>query len=272
MNPKEFARHVKQTCVLYKHWNITTGQAEAIVRFQQDQDLIQGFWESTDFEYENFQRILTPAQWPLYLSEYEQAMAEHEQRLHQQDAQAAAQLPVAEQMLDYYRREIGDTLQQLTLKRPLSSRQVHKDIYVLEEYRQFLKRKREALLSDHYREYRRLAPQVLQLALLRHSLLEHVPALREFGREADEATKAILHYVLAEVGRDLQIMYEKELADLEQRLESFNKQVLAGPRSHWLFAALHAKPANEAERYHHWAFWLLWLDRDRIMKSALEAR
>jgi hypothetical protein len=250
---------------LYEDLQLDAAQAEAVIRYQrEEQELRLSGWEALDFEYDNFQRILRAEQWPRYEVRYAEALAWQEQELTKQNQQAADELPGVQDELRFYREEYVPGLYQMPRLFPFGHFELAKGDLLVAECHNYLRERKKKLVRRHYRRFRRLGPEVLAVALLRHEQQVLLPDLREFEQAADEPTQAVLTHWLARASRQVYAMHSAELSAMTERAVKFQQEA---------FHARHGKSMPEAagglgypvwdekQFSRNWAWQLLWLQQ-----------
>jgi hypothetical protein len=263
MTPKEQTWHIKQIQALYKSWKVSAEQAREIFLFQRNQNLLSNFWESMDFEFDNFQRILTPEQWPLYLVEYKENMARHEEYLRAEEERAAADLPWVQDELRFYREEYLPGLYQTPGLFPFVHSEPNKTEYLLAEAQKMLLGSKQKLLRQHYHTYHRLAPHALQVALLRHELQTLLLPLRDVERAADKPTRAVLKHMLNSANIPWYWRHATKVQEMNAQAVTFQREAFKarhGKSIEEATSTIVATTQSEEERQRQLIWQLLWLN------------
>ncbi|RTQ47863.1 hypothetical protein EJV47_18260 [Hymenobacter gummosus] len=269
MSPEEYKWQVEWVQSQYPALKLTFAQAEAVFQFEQERDFDSAddfsHWEKLDFEYDTFQRILTPEQLRRYQALHEANVQAWLQQLAQFDAAAAENIPERQRHLAYCRDELIPALYREPLLLPFGSlNEPAKQAFVVAEYERFLRAGKKRALIEHYRQHRQFAPRILQEQLLHFELLALMPDYAEFIEAADAPTRAVVQFLFEELRSDIGYRYDDILSRYEDALVA---------RSRTEFEAQHGILPEQVQGYvihtkysrddhlNQWTLALLWLGR-----------
>ncbi|SEM00737.1 hypothetical protein SAMN04488505_103117 [Chitinophaga rupis] len=205
---------------------LTGHQAEKILLYEAEKSAgtssFFSAWEELDYEQDQFQEILTPAQFEDYLSGKPARIKQIEESLIEHDKQYLPQLSAAEDRIVYYQETLIPALQKnLMLFSPVFYSVQEKIDFLKSEYKKHLAYSKKRMLVKHYRHSRTFQPTVLKIALLQHKQACLCPDYFSFKSKMDVPTKAVADYLLERLSAISENLLDA-LKDTLDQLKDFN--------------------------------------------------
>ncbi|HVU95376.1 MAG TPA: hypothetical protein VHE34_09135 [Puia sp.] len=189
----------------YRWLKLTPGQARAVWKMEQE-DHVMGrpdgelftYWEKMDRDFDRWQSLLKPEQFKLWVSEHKMLLREHEKQLIRDDAKQLKEIEYHQTYINWLRKTFLPQLHKEMGLEGFGARNLQEErfAYLRAEFRVYRARQKRNLVLNHYRFSRRLQPNGLRLALLRHELWTLMPDYHSFFHQADDGIKAVANLFL----------------------------------------------------------------------------
>ena len=248
MGPEEYDWHVNLIKSRNEYLKLTTEQAGEIYNYEKDKNQFSkkqflSTWEEWDYEAFVFKQILTPEQFRDYELNLSEKITAHEQSLKEQDKQMITAIDYFQEILTYYETVfLPDLIKaQLIAEMPRMYGVTEKVAFLKLEYKSYLIETKKELLISCFRNYRTFAPNTVRDSLLRHKLAYLWPDYTYFRHSADEATKAVISYVRAQVRHlpeDVENLLTKKISELKEFIKVHSKRYYGEPNGWHVFGQL----------------------------------
>jgi hypothetical protein len=187
----------------YADLDLSPDQAAQVWRWQERPRPAAGsdvesfsYWEEKDYEADELHKFLDEDQFERYLDDQRKAVAEHEQQLRDDDGKEATELAFQQEWIDWLEGKYLIDFCSAAVGRVQFPLEREKIEYLQKEYAKFLLEARHNGTALHYRNSRRLQPNLLQITLLYAERMRLLPDYPAMMRWADDALRAVVDFVL----------------------------------------------------------------------------
>jgi hypothetical protein len=189
---------IESVKIRFDKLKLSDDQAENILLFEAEQSgLPPGNylypWEQDDYELDVFERILDKKQMQEWLKTKSHEITQridHYNKINEERKQFILVQEKSNEWLDNHLRSTAFKNEFLNYRVILGDSKV-KIEFLTAEYQLALKVHKTAIIKRHYREYKRYAPAILQLEMLKHAADAIFPSYSLFSDYADTETIAI---------------------------------------------------------------------------------
>jgi hypothetical protein len=232
METEEYKWRIDLVKSRYEYLKPTNKQAEQIYQYEEGKQIyIAGhyftFWEELDYELSVFREILNSKQLKKYEQFRKDNIERYEQDLINSDGNKDQLKAIAfhEALLNFYETNVLPAFfdDPFTLYLGWPDEERSKMEYIKSEYKRYLSITKQALLIEHFRNYRIFQPNLLKLSLLRYKLDNVWPNYPSFKHKMDEPTKEMVKYLASKMSH-LPEKLEALLKQKFQEIQDFNEQ------------------------------------------------
>ena len=270
MTPEEYQSDIKFVKDRYESLNLSFEQAEQIYKYEQVKNSHSekhhfSEWEEWDYETSVFGKILDLNQFKVYQKNLAQLIDRYTQSLIKLDQDKEKEIAYHQELLTYYENVfLPDLLKDSFIFPSVAFYSEKAKIEFLKsEYKLFLSDRKKEILTQHFRHYRLLKPNELQLELLRHKILCVWPNYFGFKHMADDAVKAVMNYLKVKIRRvpdQTDVLLTRKLNDLKNfNTENLQKYFSDSP---WGWQDITRQLTDEEEREER-VMTLLLLDQEK---------